>query len=127
MSSFLAGTGPPVGRTPILTSLDSLFDKDKFWHVLNSIMLDQQRWEEGVQLMEDVLEAVGGAENGWQGRVSHEDYEQMKTKREVVKEQFLDHMAQNGEEREMCSAERGLCKMRMEMVIDNNNDSSGYN
>ncbi|KAI2711768.1 hypothetical protein CBS147333_1269 [Penicillium roqueforti] len=29
--------------------------------------LDQEKWEEGVQLMEDVLEALGGAENGWQG------------------------------------------------------------
>lgn len=34
----------------------------------------QRKWEEGVKMMEDVLEAMGGAENGWQGWSSHEDY-----------------------------------------------------
>ncbi|CDM31462.1 Protein kinase-like domain [Penicillium roqueforti FM164] len=62
--------------------------------------LDQEKWEEGVQLMEDVLEALGGAENGWQGWVSHDEYAQAKVKLEMVKEQFLDHMAHNPAERE---------------------------
>ncbi|KAJ9196680.1 hypothetical protein DTO164E3_6210 [Paecilomyces variotii] len=62
--------------------------------------VDQQKWEEGVQLMEDVLEALGGSENGWQGWVNHEDYSQMKGKLSTVRKQFLDHMAENEEERE---------------------------
>lgn len=56
---------------------------------------DQQKWKEGVQLMEYILEALGDAESGWQGWVSHEEYAQMKVKLEIVKEQFLDYMAQN--------------------------------
>jgi hypothetical protein len=60
---------------------------------------DQKKWEEGVQLMGDVLEALGGAENGWEGWSSHEDYEVLKRKLEIVKEQFLDHVARNEEER----------------------------
>ena len=62
--------------------------------------IDQQKWEEGVQLMEDVPEALGGAENGWQGWVSHKEYAQAKVKLEIVKEQFLGHMAQDSAERE---------------------------
>ncbi|QSS53026.1 phosphotransferase enzyme family protein [Histoplasma capsulatum var. duboisii H88] len=62
--------------------------------------VNQRKWEEGVQLMEDVLEALGGSENGWQGWVSHEDYSQMKGKLSIVRKQFLDHMAENEEERE---------------------------
>ncbi|CAI7655958.1 unnamed protein product [Penicillium glandicola] len=62
--------------------------------------IDQQKCEEGVQLMEDVLEALGGAESGWQGWVSHEEYVQMKVNLEMVKEQFLDHMARYSAERE---------------------------
>lgn len=62
---------------------------------------DQRKWEEGVQLMEDVLDASGGAaENGWQDWVSHEDYDRMKEKLAIVREQFLDHVAENNEERE---------------------------
>ncbi|KAE8151558.1 phosphotransferase enzyme family protein [Aspergillus avenaceus] len=62
--------------------------------------VDQLKWEEGVQLMEDVLDSLGGAENGWQGWVSHDDYDQMKKKLEIVKGQFLDHMATGHGERE---------------------------
>jgi hypothetical protein len=65
--------------------------------------VDQQKWEAGVQLMEDVLESLGGAESGWQGWVSHEEYAQMKVKLEIVKGQFLDHMAHNAAEREAWS------------------------
>jgi hypothetical protein len=50
--------------------------------------------------MENILEALGGSENGWQGWVSHEDYSQMKGKLSTVRKQFLDHMAENEEERE---------------------------
>ncbi|GAB1211621.1 hypothetical protein ATERTT37_000744 [Aspergillus terreus] len=64
---------------------------------------DLQKWEEGVQLMEDVLDSLGGVENGWQGWVSHEDYDQMRDKLAAVKEQFLDHMAGSLEEREAWS------------------------
>jgi hypothetical protein len=64
---------------------------------------DLQKWEEGVQLMEDVLDSLGGVENGWQGWVSYEDYDQMRDKLAAVKEQFLDHMAGSLEEREAWS------------------------
>ncbi|KAK2825770.1 hypothetical protein FQN49_007382 [Arthroderma sp. PD_2] len=60
---------------------------------------DQQKWEEGVQMMETVLDALGGAENGWQGWSSHEDYEVLTRKMTMVKEQFMDQMARNEEER----------------------------
>ncbi|PGH15282.1 hypothetical protein AJ80_05635 [Polytolypa hystricis UAMH7299] len=55
--------------------------------------VDQQKWGGGVQMLEDVIEALGGAENGWDGWVSHEDYEQLKQKLQIVKDQFWDHVA----------------------------------
>ncbi|KAK2800297.1 hypothetical protein FQN51_006205 [Onygenales sp. PD_10] len=61
--------------------------------------VDQRRWEEGVQMMEDVLEALGGAENGWEGWVGHDDYEGLKRKVGIVKEQFLDEVARDEMER----------------------------
>ncbi|EZF34361.1 hypothetical protein H109_06017 [Trichophyton interdigitale MR816] len=60
---------------------------------------DQQKWEEGVQMKGDVLEALGGAENGWEGWSSHEDYDALTKKLAMVKEQFLEYMASNETER----------------------------
>ncbi|EFQ97421.1 phosphotransferase enzyme family protein [Nannizzia gypsea CBS 118893] len=61
---------------------------------------DQQRWEEGVQLKGDVLEALGGTEHGWDGWSSHEDYDALTKKLAIVKEQFMECMASNEAERE---------------------------
>ncbi|EGD93510.1 phosphotransferase [Trichophyton tonsurans CBS 112818] len=62
--------------------------------------VDQQKWEEGVQMKGDVLEALGGAEHGWAGWSSHEDYDVLTKKLAIVKEQFLDYMANNEAEKE---------------------------
>ncbi|EGD95975.1 hypothetical protein TESG_03437 [Trichophyton tonsurans CBS 112818] len=35
----------------------------------------EAKWAEGIALMDDVLESLGGAIRGWDGWVSHEDYE----------------------------------------------------
>ncbi|OAL75327.1 phosphotransferase [Trichophyton violaceum] len=61
--------------------------------------VDQQRWEEGVQMKGDVLEALGGAEHGWAGWSSHEDYDVLTKKLAIVKEQFLEYMANNEAEK----------------------------
>ncbi|EZG01032.1 hypothetical protein H106_08392 [Trichophyton rubrum CBS 735.88] len=61
--------------------------------------VDQQRWEEGVQMKGDVLEALGGAAHGWAGWSSHEDYDVLTKKLEIVKEQFLEYMANNEAEK----------------------------
>lgn len=62
--------------------------------------VDQQKWEEGVQMKGDVLEALGGSEHGWAGWSSHEDYDVLTKKLAVVKEQFLEYMANNEAEKE---------------------------
>ncbi|KAM5468853.1 hypothetical protein MauCBS54593_004848 [Microsporum audouinii] len=81
--------GPDGGSCPITVTAAGIAAQEE----------DQKKWEEGVQMMEDVLEALGGAENGWDGWSSHEDYAVLKKKMAIVKEQFLDHMAKNKEER----------------------------
>ncbi|RJE24525.1 Phosphotransferase enzyme family [Aspergillus sclerotialis] len=61
---------------------------------------EEQKWGEGVQMMENVLAALGGAPNGWDGWSSHEDYEALKNKLQIVNAQFLDYMESSKEERE---------------------------
>lgn len=79
---FAGQNGPPCPLAELLTPA-SITSQD----------VDQQRWGEGVQMLEDVIEALGGAENGWDGWESHEGYEPLKQKLETVKDQFLDHVA----------------------------------
>lgn len=61
---------------------------------------EEQKWGEGVQMMENVLEALGGAPNGWDGWSSYEDYGALQKKLQIVKAQFLDYVASTKEERE---------------------------
>ncbi|KAM5492636.1 Phosphotransferase enzyme [Microsporum audouinii] len=51
------------------------------------------KWAEGMARMSDVLEALGGAVRGWEGWVSHEDYEQLKQKLDLCREQFIEYYA----------------------------------
>ncbi|KAM5448395.1 Phosphotransferase enzyme [Microsporum audouinii] len=51
------------------------------------------KWAEGMARMSDVLEALGGAVRGWEGWVSHEDYEQLKQKLGLCREQFIEYYA----------------------------------
>jgi hypothetical protein len=60
---------------------------------------DEQKWGEGILLMDNVLESLGGAQRGWNGWVRHEDYGAMKEKLRVVHEQFLDHMTNSEKEK----------------------------
>jgi hypothetical protein len=50
--------------------------------------------------MDNVLEALGGSEKGWQGWVSHEEHGPMKERLESVRGQFLEYLSKNDEERE---------------------------
>lgn len=56
------------------------------------------QWAQGMMLMDDVLDALGGAIRGWDGWVSHEDYEQLKEKLALVREQFIEHHSGGDEE-----------------------------
>ncbi|KAM5444027.1 Phosphotransferase enzyme [Microsporum ferrugineum] len=55
----------------------------------------EEKWAEGMALMDDVLESLGGAIRGWDGWVSHEEYEPLKKKCALVKQQFIEHFAGN--------------------------------
>lgn len=56
------------------------------------------KWADGMMLMEDVLESLGGAVHGWEGFVDHENYEALKTKLAIVREQFIEYHAGDDEE-----------------------------
>ncbi|PGH18880.1 hypothetical protein AJ80_04298 [Polytolypa hystricis UAMH7299] len=58
----------------------------------------EEKWVEGIKLMDDVLESLGGAIRGWEGWVSHEDYEPLKQKLALVREQFIEYFAGDNKE-----------------------------
>ncbi|KMQ48464.1 hypothetical protein HL42_0925 [Trichophyton rubrum] len=62
----------------------------------------EAKWAEGIALMDDVLESLGGAIRGWDGWVSHEDYEALQQKLELVRKQFIEHLA--GDDKEAAKA-----------------------
>ncbi|OJD23726.1 hypothetical protein ACJ73_04926 [Blastomyces percursus] len=62
----------------------------------------EAKWVEGIALMDDVLESLGGTIRGWDGWVSHEDYEALKQKLDLVRKQFIEHLA--GDDREAAEA-----------------------
>ncbi|KAI1983645.1 Phosphotransferase enzyme [Ophidiomyces ophidiicola] len=53
----------------------------------------EMKWAEGILLMDDVLESLGGAERGWKGYASHAEYELLKQKLSLVREQFVEYWA----------------------------------
>lgn len=59
---------------------------------------DEEKWGAGVELMHDVLEAVG-AYQGWDGWVNHNNYNKMKERLQLVQDQFLSHHARNDDEK----------------------------
>lgn len=62
---------------------------------------NMETWGAGVQLKADVLESLGGAEGGdWEGWSTHEDYDQLKEKLVLVKEQFIEYLAKTPKEQE---------------------------
>lgn len=52
--------------------------------------------------MDDVLESLGGAERGWQGYASHEEYEPLKQRLALVREHFIEYLA--GDDKEAARA-----------------------
>lgn len=59
---------------------------------------EQSQWERSVVLRAEVIEELG-TYRGWDGFVNPEDYAEMKTKLEVVRERFLDRHAATDDER----------------------------
>lgn len=53
-------------------------------------------------LMDDVLESIGGVERGRQGYASHEEYDTLKQKLALIREQFIEYGA--GEDKEAAQA-----------------------
>lgn len=62
----------------------------------------EAKWAKGIALMDDVLESLGGAVRGWDGWVSHEDYEALQQKHDLVRKQFIEHLA--GDDKEAAKA-----------------------
>ncbi|KAI9672324.1 MAG: hypothetical protein M1817_003346 [Caeruleum heppii] len=59
---------------------------------------DEAKWIEGIELMEAALDDLG-APRGWDGWVSHADYELMKVKLRDCLQRFLDREARDDRER----------------------------
>ncbi|KAK2740936.1 Phosphotransferase enzyme [Myotisia sp. PD_48] len=51
------------------------------------------RWTEGILLMNDLLESLGGLDPGWEGWAKHEDYGPLKERLALVREQFVEYQA----------------------------------
>ncbi|EGE08072.1 phosphotransferase enzyme family protein [Trichophyton equinum CBS 127.97] len=81
-------TGDPVIPCPI-TFTDAERTKQR---------IDQQKWEKGVELMDDVVQSLG-VYTGWDGFVSHDDYEIKKQQLIASRDAFLQSMAGSDEER----------------------------
>ncbi|KAE8343755.1 hypothetical protein BDV24DRAFT_161064 [Aspergillus arachidicola] len=65
---------------------------------------DQAKWEEGVVLMDEILDRLG-AYRGWDGFVSHADYEARKRLVLDVQERFFQQVATTDDERSLwCKA-----------------------
>lgn len=62
-------------------------------------VVDRMEWDRGVAAMGKLLDALG-KKSGWTGWVSHKEYDQIKQRLKIVREQFLDEMAGGIEERE---------------------------
>ncbi|KAA8614544.1 phosphotransferase enzyme family protein [Pyrenophora tritici-repentis] len=58
----------------------------------------EQHWNQGVALMNDVLREIE-EHQGWDGWVSHQNYDVMKERLSRCREEFLDCMAKTAEER----------------------------
>lgn len=59
---------------------------------------DEELWAQGIELMNTFLSDTGGFKH-WEGRVSNEDYDDMKAQLASGIERFLDREARNEEER----------------------------
>ncbi|KMU91878.1 hypothetical protein CIHG_09730 [Coccidioides immitis H538.4] len=81
------------------------------------------KWVEGIVLMDDVLESLGGTICGWDGWVSHEDYEALKQKLDLVRKQFIEHFA--GDDREAAKAWAQAWPFN-EMLLDAADADLGY-
>jgi hypothetical protein len=62
---------------------------------------NELKWLTGVELMNEILEALGGAPSrDWDGSVRNEDSEQGKQALEMVRRQFIEHHAKNCTDKE---------------------------
>ncbi|EZG03221.1 hypothetical protein H106_06718 [Trichophyton rubrum CBS 735.88] len=79
-------TGDPVISCPI-TFTDAERTKQQ---------IDQEKWKKGVELMDEVVQSLG-AYSGWDGFVSHDDYQARKQQVIASRDAFLQRMAGSDE------------------------------
>ncbi|OAL74724.1 hypothetical protein A7D00_0318 [Trichophyton violaceum] len=79
-------TGDPVIPCPI-TFTDAERTKQQ---------IDQEKWKKGVELMDEVVQSLG-AYSGWDGFVSHDDYQARKQQVIASRDAFLQRMAGSDE------------------------------
>lgn len=63
-------------------------------------MANQEKWEEGVEILDSIIQNLG-AYIGWDGFVSHADYNAMKELMDHLRAKFLEKVAETDEEREI--------------------------
>ncbi|KAL8667152.1 MAG: hypothetical protein Q9168_007324 [Polycauliona sp. 1 TL-2023] len=61
--------------------------------------VDQRKWMQGLELMSQILESLGTVDKGWYGWVSPEDYPLFKSKLDDIRNDFLDDLSENSEDR----------------------------
>lgn len=62
--------------------------------------IDQEKWEESIEILDSILQNLG-AYTGWDGLVSHADYDTMKELMDQLRQQSLGQVAETDEEREI--------------------------
>ena len=61
--------------------------------------IEEAKWMQGLELMDQVLESLGTVDRGWHGWVKAEEYAFFKEKLDKVREEFLDQLSESEEDR----------------------------
>lgn len=63
--------------------------------------VEQAKWMQGLELMDQILESLGTVDKGWHGWVKSEEYTMFKKRLDEVREDFLDDLSENAEDRQI--------------------------
>ncbi|KAK6826510.1 hypothetical protein RU639_005390 [Aspergillus parasiticus] len=99
LSGSIFTDGEPIVLGYLMQVVDSFTEEER-----SQQREDQAKWEEGVVLMDEILDRLG-AYRGWDGFVSHADYEARKRLVLDVQERFFQQVATTDDERSLwCKA-----------------------
>lgn len=62
--------------------------------------VEQAKWMQGLELMDQILESLGTVDKGWHGWVKTEEYTILKKRLNEARTDFLDDLSENAEDRQ---------------------------